>query len=71
MTREHEDRLLFDRIAQKYARKDVATSSALARKDQLLTAMRQAEGATAAWGVIVDVGCGVGAPAGFSVAGST
>ena len=42
MTREHEDRLLFDRIAQKYARKDIALSSALARKDQLLTAMRQA-----------------------------
>ncbi|MBI5936189.1 MAG: class I SAM-dependent methyltransferase [Chloroflexi bacterium] len=63
MTREHEDRLLFDRIAQKYARKDVAISSALARKDQLLTAMRQAEGEAAAWGTIVDVGCGVGAPA--------
>jgi ubiquinone/menaquinone biosynthesis C-methylase UbiE len=63
MTREHEDRLLFDRIAQKYARKDISISSALARKDQLLTAMRQAEGESAPWGVIVDVGCGVGAPA--------
>lgn len=63
MTREHEDRLLFDRIAAKYAHKDVAVSSALARKDQLLTAMRQAADGSARWGTIVDVGCGVGAPA--------
>lgn len=63
MSREQEDRLLFDRIAQKYARKDVASSSALARKDQLLTAMRQAADSSVPWGVIVDVGCGVGAPA--------
>lgn len=63
MSREHEDRLLFNRIAQKYAHKDTAISSALARKDQLLTAMQQAEGESAPWGVIVDVGCGVGAPA--------
>jgi ubiquinone/menaquinone biosynthesis C-methylase UbiE len=64
MTREHEDRLLFDRIAAKYARKDVAVSSALARKDQLLTAMRQAaDESVRRWGTIVDVGCGVGAPA--------
>ena len=63
MSREQEDRLLFDRIAKKYARKDIASSSALARKDQLLTAMRQAVDSSTPWGVIVDVGCGVGAPA--------
>lgn len=66
MSREQDDRLLFDRIAQKYARKDITPSSAMARKDQLLTAIRQASGGnyfSTDWGIIVDVGCGVGAPA--------
>lgn len=63
MTREHRDQHLFDKIAYKYARKDFAVSSSLARKNQLDTAMKHAKRQNSQWGTIVDVGCGVGAPA--------
>ena len=63
MTRENRDQLLFDAIATQYARKDIALSSALARKNQLATAMRLIPQENGQWGTIVDVGCGIGAPA--------
>ena len=63
MTREQADRDLFDRIARRYARKDVVASSSLARKSQLLTAIKPLLDESPNLGTIVDVGCGVGAPA--------
>ena len=63
MTREQADRDLFDRIARRYARKDVVASSSLARKSQLLTAIKPLLDESPNLGTVVDVGCGVGAPA--------
>lgn len=57
------DRALFDRIAEKYARKDLARSSALVRQRQLNLAVRPILASGAALGTIVELGCGVGAPA--------
>ncbi|MBU0703267.1 MAG: methyltransferase domain-containing protein [Chloroflexi bacterium] len=63
MTREQADRDLFDRIARRYARKDIVASSSLARKSQLLAAIKPVLDQLSNLGTIVDVGCGVGAPA--------
>lgn len=63
MTREQADRDLFDRIARRYAQKDIVASSAMARKSQLLAAIRPVLDQLSSLGTIVDIGCGVGAPA--------
>ena len=63
MTRERVDRDLFDRIASRYARKDIVASSSLARKHQLLAAIRPVLDQLPNLGTLVDIGCGVGAPA--------
>lgn len=57
------DKALFGRIAEKYARKDLARSSALVRKRQLDVAVRPVLVSGAVLGTIVEIGCGVGAPA--------
>lgn len=61
--REQADRNLFDRIASRYARKDIVASSSLAREYQLLAAIRPVLDKVPNLGTIVDIGCGVGAPA--------
>lgn len=63
MSREDRDQALFDRIATRYARKDVVMSSALARRNQLLAALQPVLSQTASLGTIVEIGCGIGAPA--------
>jgi SAM-dependent methyltransferase len=60
---EERDRALFDRIAGRYARKDIVQSSALARRHQLFMALRPLLTQTTSLGVIVDIGCGLGASA--------
>lgn len=61
--KEQRDRILFDRIARDYARKDTIASSRIARKQLLLDAIRPLLGRDKSLGVILDIGCGVGAPA--------
>lgn len=61
--REQADRVLFDRIAAEYAKKDVARSSSLAREYQLLSAIQVVLRTRSSLGTLVDIGCGVGAPA--------
>ena len=63
MAREQADRELFDRIASRYATKDIVVSSSLAREYQLLAAIEPVLGEIPNLGTLVDVGCGVGAPA--------
>lgn len=63
--KEQRDQALFDQIAAHYARKDVIESSKLARRSQLLTAMTPIFAQTPHLGTVVDVGCGVGAPAAY------
>lgn len=58
---EAKDRALFDRIAEKYARKDRVTSSSLPRKYQLLFAVEPALQAIGELGNIMEVACGLGA----------
>lgn len=67
VTREESDQALFDRIAEQYARKDSAASSSLARKSQLLSAIRPVLDQVVNLGTVVDIGCGVGAPAQYLV----
>lgn len=57
------DKALFGRIAEKYARKDLARSSALVRQRQLDFALRPILASGAVLGTNVEIGCGVGAPA--------
>lgn len=61
--REQADRILFDRIAVDYAKKDIIMSSSLARRNRLLAAMRPVLEERSNLGTVVDIGCGVGAPA--------
>ena len=63
MTVEQADRDLFDRIASHYARKDSVVSSSLARKSQLLFAIKPVLDELPTLGTIVEIGCGVGASA--------
>ena len=57
------DRDLFDEIACHYAQKDVAKSSSIARKGQLHAALATLLDDKDTLGTIIDIGCGVGAPA--------
>jgi SAM-dependent methyltransferase len=61
--REQADRALFDRIAARYAKKDTVEPSSFARRSQLLSAMRPVLQELDDLGTVVDIGCGVGAPA--------
>ncbi len=61
--REELDRHLFDRTAPKYAKKDLVASSSIARRFQLLSALRPVLRELPCLGIVVDIGCGVGAPA--------
>ena len=61
--KEQKDQALFDRIAWQYARKDLIRSSAISRKRLLLNAVQPLLGQMKSLGVILDIGCGVGAPA--------
>jgi SAM-dependent methyltransferase len=63
MEREQADRTLFNEIARRYAKKDIAPSSSLARKSQLLSAIAPVLKRTTSLGTVVEIGCGVGAPA--------
>lgn len=63
VTREKEDQTLFDGIAEHYSRKDLVASSSLARRNQLLSAIEPLLAELPNLGTVVDIGCGVGAPA--------
>lgn len=65
ISQEKRDQALFDQIAAHYARKDIVASSALARRGQLLSAMEPTLRQSPRLGTIVDIGCGVGAPAAY------
>lgn len=62
-TREQRDRVWFDRIAMRYARKDAVRSSRAARRYQLLRSVTPLLRAGGGLGCVVDVGCGIGAQA--------
>jgi len=55
--------LLFDRIAASYARKDSMASLSFVRGSQLRSAVKPLLDERADLGTIVDIGCGIGAPA--------
>jgi SAM-dependent methyltransferase len=63
MSREIKDQTLFDEIAEKYMRKDIALSSMLPRKAQIVTAIQPFLEKEATLGTVMDIGCGIGAPA--------
>ena len=63
MNREIKDQALFDAIAAKYAQKDITPSSSIARKGQLLAAVNPLLSQSSQLGTVIDIGCGVGAPA--------
>ena len=63
MSQESQDKKLFDEIAYGYSRKDSVVSSAIARKKQLFSALKPVFKRISKLGTIVDIGCGVGAPA--------
>jgi len=60
---EESDRALFNTIAASYARKDIVRSCSLARRYQLLFAVEPVLRCLGVIDTIVDVGCGVAAPA--------
>lgn len=59
---EVKDKELFDRIAFNYMQKDIAPSSAKARQYQLLSAMKTVINQKDL-GLVIDIGCGIGATA--------
>lgn len=61
--REQRDQQLFDQIAASYARKDDTASSIVARQYRVECAVQPILAARPDLGVVVDLGCGVGAPA--------
>lgn len=60
-----QDKLLFDTIAEKYAKKDYVPSSALARRYKIQFALLPFLDENHSLGTVLDIGCGVGAPADF------
>jgi len=60
MTVESRDKEIFDKIAHKYAKKDIVKSSSIARKHQLLLAIRPLLRKNNSLGTVVDIGCGAG-----------
>lgn len=67
MRRERADQALFDRIANRYARKDSVPSSSLARKNQLFSVLKPLLDELPTLGTIVEIGCGAGAPAKYLI----
>ena len=65
MTREERDQTLYDTFAQHQARKDMLPASSIARRSQLLSALGPILDQSPNLGTIVEIGCGVGAPAKF------
>ncbi len=61
--RERRDQQLFNQIAAAYARKDVTASSVIARQYRVECAVSPILQTRQDLGVVVDLGCGVGAPA--------
>lgn len=59
---ETKDQELFDRIAFSYMQKDIVSSASRARRYQLLSAIKAAIGQKNL-GLVIDIGCGVGAAA--------
>jgi ubiquinone/menaquinone biosynthesis C-methylase UbiE len=60
---EQKDRDLFNDIADKYSRKDYAKSSSIIRQYQLFFALGPVLKTTPKLGTIVEIACGIGAPA--------
>jgi SAM-dependent methyltransferase len=65
MSREASDRQLFDHIAGDYARKDLAPSSSRARESEILSAIQPLLDERPDLGTVVEIGCGVRAPAAY------
>ncbi len=63
MTREERDQTLYDTFAQQQARKDILPASSLARRSQLFSALAPVLAQSLNLGTIVEIGCGIGAPA--------
>lgn len=63
--KETRDRRLFDSIAAEYARKDRVPSSSIARKYQLLCALKPLIESRKNLGTIIEIACGIGAPASY------
>ena len=63
MGHEQKDKALFDQIARQYAAKDFTPSSAWPRQRQLLDAVAPLLARRHRLGTVVDIGCGIGAPA--------
>ncbi|NJN55594.1 MAG: class I SAM-dependent methyltransferase [Anaerolineae bacterium] len=61
--RELRDQQLFDQIASAYAHKDETESSVIARQYRVACAVQPILDRMPDLGVVVDLGCGVGAPA--------
>lgn len=65
MNIEKKDQELFNNIAYQYARKDKVKSSIIARRSQILTAIKSIQKKNEKIGLIIDVGCGIGATANY------
>jgi ubiquinone/menaquinone biosynthesis C-methylase UbiE len=63
LAQDEKDKLLFDRIARKYAKKDVTVSTSIPRKYQIQYAVSKVTHETGRAITIADIGCGVGASA--------
>jgi SAM-dependent methyltransferase len=63
MSREERDQALYDAFAQKQARKDVLPASRLARQAELEAAVALALPPAASLGTVLEIGCGIAAPA--------
>lgn len=65
MSEEEKDRILYNKIAGEYARKDLVVSSSLAREYGLISSMETVLKELPNLGHFVEVGCGVGASASY------
>ena len=63
MSREKRDQALYDDFAEQHIRKDVLAASAIARRSQLFSALGPELSQRPNLGTVVEIGCGVGAPA--------
>lgn len=63
MSREARDQAIYDDFAAHHIRKDVLPASAIARRSQLFSALGPELMQAATLGTVLEIGCGVGAPA--------